>query len=95
MNVISSEKVELGVVIGRRGRSISAQQANEFIKGYVLGLDLTARNLQDEAKKNGLPWCMSKGYDTFTPLGNLIEKNKISDPHRLRLILRVSLFELG
>ncbi|RUS20534.1 hypothetical protein BC938DRAFT_475552 [Jimgerdemannia flammicorona] len=37
-------------------------------KGYALGIDMTARNLQAEAKKKGLPWSMAKGFDTFTPI---------------------------
>jgi acylpyruvate hydrolase len=36
--------------------------------GYCLALDLTARNLQDKAKKKGHPWTVAKGYDTFTPI---------------------------
>lgn len=37
--------------------------------GYALGVDMTARNLQDEAKKKGMPWSAAKGFDTFTPIG--------------------------
>lgn len=43
--------VELGVVIGKRGRDVSTNDAPSFIKGYFLGLDMTARNLQEDAKK--------------------------------------------
>ncbi|CEH11826.1 Predicted fumarylacetoacetate hydralase [Ceraceosorus bombacis] len=56
----------------------------------ALGIDMTARNLQDKAKKAGLPWSAAKGFDTFNPVSSLIEKSKIADPHNVRLWLAVS-----
>ncbi|KAJ1673959.1 hypothetical protein EV182_004242 [Spiromyces aspiralis] len=46
--------------------------------------------MQDEAKKNGLPWTRSKGYDTFTPVGEFIPKEKIPDPHSVNLWVTVA-----
>ncbi|KAI7829179.1 hypothetical protein BX661DRAFT_181508 [Kickxella alabastrina] len=83
-------EVELGVVIGKAGRDISAADASEYIAGYALALDLTARNLQDEAKKKGLPWSAAKGFDTFTPVGSFIPANEIADPHKVRLWIEVA-----
>ena len=40
-----------------------------FIEGYCLAIDVTARDLQRKAQKEGLPWCMAKGLDTFCPIG--------------------------
>ncbi|RUO95832.1 hypothetical protein BC936DRAFT_143133, partial [Jimgerdemannia flammicorona] len=52
------------VIFARRMRSIMS-----LVSGcYALGIDMTARNLQAEAKKKGLPWSMAKGFDTFTPI---------------------------
>ena len=65
-------EVELGLVIGRTARDISVQDAHSYVSGYVLALDMTARNLQDEAKKGGLPWSVAKGYDTFAPTSQLL-----------------------
>ena len=65
-------EVELGLVIGRTAKDISAADAHSFVSGYVLALDMTARNVQDEAKKAGLPWSVAKGYDTFAPISELI-----------------------
>ena len=76
-------------MIGKKGRSIPASRVQDYIKGYVLGLDMTARNLQEEAKKKGLPWSMSKGFDTFTPLGTFIPKSQVKDAHDLQLTLKV------
>lgn len=56
---------------------------------YVLGIDLTARNVQNEAKKKGLPWSIAKGFDTFLPISEIISKETIPDPHNLFLRLSV------
>lgn len=61
--------VELGVVIGKNGRDISKADAEGYIAGYTLAIDLTARNVQDAVKKQGYPWSTAKGFDTFTPIG--------------------------
>ena len=65
-------EVELGLVIGRTAKDISVADAHSYVSSYVLALDMTARNLQDEAKKGGLPWSTAKGYDTFAPISQLI-----------------------
>ncbi|KAJ2775199.1 hypothetical protein IWQ56_000196 [Coemansia nantahalensis] len=83
-------EVELGVVIGKTGRDIASASAMEYVAGYALGLDLTARNLQDEAKQKGLPWSVAKGYDTFTPIGPFIPRSRLPDPHDARLWLEVA-----
>ncbi|KAJ1933231.1 hypothetical protein EC988_009189, partial [Linderina pennispora] len=83
-------EVELGVVIGKSGRDIPAALASEHIAGYALALDLTARNVQDEAKKKGLPWSAAKGYDTFTPVGEFIPTSQIRDPQNVRLWIEVA-----
>ncbi|KAL2919592.1 hypothetical protein HK105_200504 [Polyrhizophydium stewartii] len=82
-------ELELGVVIGKTGRNIPQSAANSFISGYVLALDMTARNLQDEAKKKGHPWTVAKGFDTFTPVGDFIPPSKIKDYNNLQLTLKV------
>jgi 2-keto-4-pentenoate hydratase/2-oxohepta-3-ene-1,7-dioic acid hydratase in catechol pathway len=51
---------------------------------------MTARNIQNEAKKKGLPWDISKGFDTFLPLSNVISKAAIPDPHKIELYLTVN-----
>jgi acylpyruvate hydrolase len=51
---------------------------------------MTARNAQNEAKKKGLPWDIAKGFDTFLPISNVIEKSAIPDPHDVELYLTVN-----
>ncbi len=61
--------VELGVVIGKNGRDIPKSDADSYIAGYTLAVDMTGRNVQDAVKKKGLPWSTAKGFDTFLPIG--------------------------
>lgn len=58
--------------------------------GYILAIDMTARNVQDEAKKKGLPWSIAKGFDTFLPISQEIAKSRIPNPHDAFLRLRVN-----
>ena len=59
------------------------------VVGYLLAIDMTARNVQDEAKRKGLPWSIAKGFDTFCPISNLIPKSAIPDPHNAFLRLSI------
>jgi acylpyruvate hydrolase len=77
------------VVIGKDGRNIRAKDANSYISGYALALDMTARNLQQQAKEKGMPWSAAKGYDTFTPIGEFIPKDQIVDHDNVDLLLQV------
>lgn len=78
-------EVELGVLVGKTGRDIPVNRAMDYVRGYTLALDLTARNFQTELAKNGHPWAMAKGFDTFTPLGSFVDKSQIPDPHNVDL----------
>ncbi|KIM53039.1 hypothetical protein SCLCIDRAFT_1223211 [Scleroderma citrinum Foug A] len=88
--VIVHHEVELGLVIGKGGREISQENAECHIAGYALAIDMTARNMQDEVKKKGLPWSAVKGFDTFTPIGRFIPRSAVLDPHDLRLSLKIN-----
>ncbi|ORZ24190.1 hypothetical protein BCR42DRAFT_365399 [Absidia repens] len=83
-------EIELAVVIGKTGRDIKKSEATDYIAGYALAIDLTARNVQGEAKKKGLPWATAKGFDTFTPISDFIPKEKIMDPSNVTLWLKVN-----
>ncbi len=62
-------EVELVVAIGTGGRDIKAADALGHVWGYAVGIDMTRRDLQAEAKKLGRPWCVSKGFDESAPIG--------------------------
>ena len=83
-------EVELVAVIGRAGRHIAEPEALSHVAAYAVGLDMTARDLQAEAKKAGLPWSVAKGFDTFAPLGPLAPARAIGDVQDLELQLTVN-----
>ncbi len=84
-------EVELAVVIGKKGKHIPANKSYDYIFGFSIILDITARNIQSVAKKNGKPWFQSKGYDTFAPLGPfIVDSKEINDPQNLSLELKVN-----
>lgn len=64
-------EIELVVAIGKDGRNIAAAAASGHIWGYAVGLDMTRRDLQNEAKKQGRPWCIGKAFDQAAPIGPL------------------------
>ena len=64
-------EVELVVALRQGGSNIPAADAASLIFGYAVGIDLTRRDLQAEAKKAGRPWDMGKGFDHSAPIGAL------------------------
>jgi len=64
-------EVELVVALRQGGSNISAADAASLVYGYAVGIDLTRRDLQAEAKKAGRPWDMGKGFDHSAPIGAL------------------------
>jgi 2-keto-4-pentenoate hydratase/2-oxohepta-3-ene-1,7-dioic acid hydratase in catechol pathway len=83
-------EVELGVVIGKKGKHIPQENAMNHVLGYLVALDITARDIQTTAKKNGWPWAIAKGFDTFAPLSDVVLKEKIPDPQHLDLELAIN-----
>ena len=75
---------ELAVVIGKAGRWIGADEASDYIFGYTIGNDVTARDLQ---RRDG-QWTRGKGFDTFCPLGPWIETEL--DPYDILITTRVN-----
>jgi fumarylpyruvate hydrolase len=62
-------EIELVVAIGVGGKNIAAADAARHIAGYAVGLDMTRRDLQNEMKKLGRPWCIGKAFDQSAPMG--------------------------
>ncbi|MBO6792799.1 MAG: fumarylacetoacetate hydrolase family protein [Balneolaceae bacterium] len=59
---------EIVLAIGASGKNITEESATDYISGIGVGIDFTARDLQAEAKKAGLPWSVAKGFDGFAPI---------------------------
>lgn len=83
-------EIELVAVIGKKGEQIPQEDALDHVAGYAVGLDMTARDLQAEAKEKQHPWSVAKGFDTFAPLGPLAPAGAIGDPQDLTLRLQVN-----
>jgi fumarylpyruvate hydrolase len=83
-------EVELVVAIGKGGRDIAAAQALDHVWGYAVGLDMTRRDLQGEAKKLGRPWCIGKGFDESAPIGPLRRAQDCSLTPASRITLEVN-----
>ncbi|WP_342132589.1 fumarylacetoacetate hydrolase family protein [Hydrogenophaga sp. OTU3427] len=80
-------EVELGLIIGKRGRNIPRDRALEYVFGYTVINDLTARELQ----KRHDQWFKGKGLDGSCPIGPwIVPANEIGDPQQLRVSLRVN-----
>lgn len=92
--VVVHHEVELAIVLGKTlldlPDSFSNQDALDAIESYALTIDMTARNVQDEAKKKGLPWSIGKGFDTFLPVSHSIAKKDIPDPYKVELSLSIN-----
>ncbi|MFL6213433.1 MAG: fumarylacetoacetate hydrolase family protein [Blastocatellia bacterium] len=80
-------EAELAFIIGREAKNVSADYANEYIAGYTIMNDVTARDLQAREKQ----WARAKGLDTFAPCGPwLVTQDELGDPHALDIELRVN-----
>ena len=80
-------EVELAVVMGKKGRDIPRERVYDYIFGYTVCLDMTARDLQ---RIHG-QWFKGKSLDTFCPIGPwLVHKSALTDPQQVRLVCRVN-----
>ena len=83
-------EVELGVVIGKKCKNIKQEEALDYVLGYLIALDITARDIQTEAKKKGWPWSIAKCFDTFSPISEVVLKEYVSNPNELDISLKVN-----
>ena len=79
-------EAELGVVIGSRVKNVSKENAFEAVRGYVCANDVSARDLQFSDGQ----WTRGKSPDTFCPVGPMVPRDEISDPHALKIRAIVS-----
>ena len=78
-------EVELAVVIGKRSRNVSPEQALESVLGYTIANDVTSRDWQKDSKGGG-QWCRAKSFDTFCPIGPwIVTRDELPDPNALAI----------
>jgi fumarylpyruvate hydrolase len=83
-------EVELVAAIGIGGRDIPAARALEHVWGYAVGLDMTRRDLQNDMKKQGRPWCIGKGFDASAPIGPLVPAGDVRGLETAAISLEVN-----
>jgi len=84
-------EVELTIFIAKRGHRVSVGDAPKLIGGYGVGVDVSARDIQIADMKQGNPWTVSKGFDTFSPLSKMTAaKGLKAKPNDARLWLSVN-----
>ena len=83
-------EIELVAAIGKRGRDIPVTEALDHVYGYAVGIDLTRRDLQAEAKEKGRPWETAKGFDQSAPISAIHRAENIGHPVAGRIWLSVN-----
>ncbi|MHA1409667.1 MAG: fumarylacetoacetate hydrolase family protein [Candidatus Odinarchaeia archaeon] len=80
-------EAELAIIIGKKGKNIAAKAAQEYILGYTIMNDITARDLEFE---EGIQWFRSKSFDTFAPMGPFLLVDNQINPNNLDIKLWVN-----
>jgi fumarylpyruvate hydrolase len=83
-------EIELVVALKSGGTNIAEADALSHVYGYAVGLDMTRRDLQGEAKKMGRPWDTGKGFDNSAPISPLRPASEIGHPDNARIWLKVN-----
>ena len=83
-------EVELVVALHSGGKSIAAVDAAQLIYGYAVGIDMTRRDLQGEAKKAGKPWEVAKSFDCSAPIGEIVPKADVGMLERASISLHIN-----
>lgn len=83
-------EIELVVAIGKGGKNIKAADAAHHIYGYAVGLDMTRRDLQNDMKKQGRPWCIGKAFDHSAPIGPITPAAQAGDVNNAEISLQVN-----
>ena len=83
-------EIELVVAIGKAGKNIKAADALQYIYGYAVGLDMTRRDLQNDMKKQGRPWCIGKAFEQSAPIGPITPADQVGDIGAAEISLQVN-----
>jgi fumarylpyruvate hydrolase len=83
-------EIELVVAIGKGGVNIATEDALDHVYGYGLGIDMTRRELQAKAKKDGKPWDAAKSFDFSAPISPIRPVSEIGRPNSGRIWLSVN-----
>jgi len=80
-------EAEIVIAISKEGKNISHGSAMDYVGGYGVGIDFTARDIQSISKKQGQPWTIAKGFDNFAPISSFVPLSEIENPDDLDIKL--------
>ncbi|WP_332717922.1 fumarylacetoacetate hydrolase family protein [Pelagibacterium mangrovi] len=83
-------EIEMVVALKKGGTDIAVENALDHVYGYGVGLDMTRRDLQGDAKKLGRPWEVGKSFDASAPCGPLVPASRIGHPNVGKVELKVN-----
>lgn len=83
-------ETELVVKINRNGKHIDEKFAHKYYNEIGIGIDFTARDLQAEAKKKGLPWEIAKAFDQSAPVGKFLPIDKFDNINNINFSLKIN-----
>ncbi|MBN2638056.1 MAG: fumarylacetoacetate hydrolase family protein [Bacteroidales bacterium] len=83
-------ETELVLKINKNGKHIEEQFAHKYYDEIGIGIDFTARDIQSEQKKKGLPWEIAKAFDGAAPVGQFVNKNQFTDLNNVNFSLRIN-----
>lgn len=83
-------ETELIILIGKDGKNIPESDYESYIEGYGIGLDLTARDIQSQAKKNGHPWTLSKGFDGAACVSRFLRAPQLQNHNSCSFTMKIN-----
>jgi len=83
-------ETEIVLKICKLGKCIDKKFANSYYDEITVGLDITARDLQNNFREKGLPWLMSKGFDSSAPVGDFIPKTEVENLNGINFSLKIN-----
>lgn len=88
-------EVELVIKINKAGKNIQPQFANKYYEEIGIGIDFTARDIQAECKKKGLPWEKAKAFDGSAAIGKFIDKKQLKEQINFSLLINGNTVQKG
>lgn len=83
-------EIEVVLKISKEGKHISEKFAGSYFEEIALGIDFTARDIQQRHKEKGLPWELAKAFDNSAPVSNFVSKTQFADMYNLNFNLDVN-----
>ena len=83
-------EIEIVLKVSKEGKNISEKFASTYYEEIALGIDFTARDIQQKHKEKGLPWELAKGFDNSAPISNFVSKTQFPDIYQISFHLDVN-----